>query len=95
MLLALLPRYVTHPLSGQGTAFWGGIGGDLTYLLVFASLTAGLLRGYRQHRCHVARCWRLSWHPDPVHGHPVCKRHHPHAGRCVPDAESGSKLLEE
>jgi hypothetical protein len=95
MLPTLLPRYIAHPLSSHGPDFWGGIGGDLTYLTLLLGFMVAAVRGYFRHQCHVAGCWRPSWHPDPVHGHPVCRHHHPQAGRCVPDGHGGSKLLED
>lgn len=39
---------------------------------------AGLITYWRRHNCHVRWCPFLSWHPHPDHGHPVCRRHHPH-----------------
>ena len=41
----------------------------------------GIGAWWRTHNCHVHHCWRISWHPHPEHGHPVCKRHHPHDPR--------------
>lgn len=29
---------------------------------------------YWHHTCHVKTCFKLG-HPDPEHGHPVCKKH--------------------
>lgn len=58
------------PLHGDGYQLWSGIGGD-------AFLVTGGLVWWRKHNCHVRGCWRLQWHPHPLHGHVVCKKHHP------------------
>ncbi len=50
--------------------FFSGIGSGSPILIAVAVW-------WRHHNCHVQRCWRLSWHPHPQHGHPVCRRHHP------------------
>lgn len=71
--------FLLHPLSGNGSAFYGGIGSDVTIATAFLGSMVMFLR---KHNCHVHRCWRLQWHPDPVSGHPVCKHHHPESG-CV------------
>lgn len=73
----MIPRWLEHPLSGVGASFWGGIGG---YLTVLAAILLAGYRSYRRHQCHADRCWRPAWHPDPVHGHPVCWHHHPNGG---------------
>lgn len=53
-------------LEGRGYQFWSGIG-----LALFWPLTY-----WWHHTCHIP--WCLRWgHPDPVHGHPVCKTHQP------------------
>ena len=73
--------YFVHVLSGDGYQFWSGIGsdiGELTLLTAFAIFI-------RQRNCHVHRCWRLAWHPHPVHGHPVCRKHHPHSTLIHPE----------
>lgn len=62
---------ILDPLHGDGYQFWSGIAGDGAILAACAVF-------WRKHNCHVGRCWRLAWHPDPTHGHPVCRRHHPH-----------------
>jgi hypothetical protein len=41
------------------------------------TLMAGVAVWWRKHDCHVKWCPRIQWHPHPVHGHPVCRRHHP------------------
>ena len=58
-------------LHGDGYQFWSGIGSG-------SPLIAAVLLLYRRHNCHVAWCPWLQWHTHPEHGHPVCKRHHPH-----------------
>ncbi len=69
----MLAWYVLHPLSRNGVNFWGGIGSDVGEVTVLG----GFLMIYRKHECHVPHCHRLSWHPHPETGHPVCKKHHP------------------
>lgn len=83
-LVALLPDWLFHPLGlcprgpdymvCRGYNFWSGIGSDLSEI----TLAIGLGVWLYKHNCHVQRCWRLSWHPDPLSGHPMCKKHHPH-----------------
>lgn len=68
-LLALITPL--DPLHGDGYQFWSGVGSG-------SPLLAGLFLLMRKHNCHVKGCWRLQWHPHPDHGHPVCRRHHPH-----------------
>jgi hypothetical protein len=58
------------PLKGNGYQFWSGIGSG-------SPILAAAFVWWHHHNCHVHRCWRLSWHPHPDHGHPVCRRHHP------------------
>jgi hypothetical protein len=65
--------YFEHILSGRGYQFWSGIGSDIGELTLLTAFVIWI----RQRNCHVHRCWRLAWHPHPVHGHPVCRRHHP------------------
>jgi hypothetical protein len=61
--------------SGCGYAGWSGWMGSVLWSLPgWAALGFGLLRAKN---CHVHRCWRLSWHEHPDHGHPVCRVHHP------------------
>lgn len=62
-----------HPLRFWGYQFWSGIGSDISEI----TLLGFALAFWRQHNCHVHRCWRLQWHAHPDHGHPVCKKHHP------------------
>jgi hypothetical protein len=78
--------FLLHPLGycsgtpGQVSAcrgynFWSGIFSDIT---IFTGFAAVLIAFWRTHNCHVHGCFRLLWHTHPVHGHPVCKHHHPH-----------------
>jgi hypothetical protein len=69
--------YFEHVLTGHGYQFWSGIGSDVGELTLLTAFVLWL----RQRNCHVYRCWRLSWHPHPGHGHPVCKHHHPDSRR--------------
>ena len=59
----------------RGYNFWSGIFSDAT---IFTGFLAVLGAWWRTHNCHVNGCFRLLWHTHPVHGHPVCKHHHPH-----------------
>ena len=65
--------YFVHVLSGKGYQFWSGIGSDVGEV----TLIGLVMVWWRHHNCHVYRCWRLSWHPHPDNGHPVCRHHHP------------------
>lgn len=79
-MLAFLwvPDWFWHPLrNGDGYNTWSGWIGDLGLLTILTAFLAGFVTWLRHHNCHVHRCWRLSWHPHPGHGHPVCKHHHP------------------
>lgn len=86
MLHLAAVSFLLHPLGycsgtpGQVSAcrgynFWSGIFSDAT---IFTGFVAVLGAFWRTHNCHVHRCWRLLWHTHPVHGHPVCRHHHPH-----------------
>lgn len=85
-----LPHWFWHPLaeghgstcsaidhSGCGYALWSGILSDVGEITLVSALLAVVATFWRHHNCHVHRCWRLSWHPHPEHGHPVCRVHHP------------------
>jgi len=65
-----------HTATGEGYAFFSGIGSDLTELLVLG----GLIALYRKHNCNVKRCWRLQWREyvdaDGTK-HLWCRHHHP------------------
>lgn len=75
-MLATLHEVVHWPTHG-GYNFISGPLADITLATAFVSSVYIFLRS---HNCHVHRCWRLAWHPHPVHGHPVCKKHHPESG---------------
>jgi hypothetical protein len=71
--MSLLVEVFTDPLNGQGYQFWSGIGSDIGEITLIGLGFAWL----HHHNCYERGCWRVQWHPHPVHGHPVCKRHHP------------------
>jgi hypothetical protein len=68
-----MPHWFHWPDHG-GYNFVSGVLADVTLATAFISW---LILFWHKHNCHVHRCPRLSWHPHPVHGHPVCKHHHP------------------
>jgi hypothetical protein len=70
---------VVHWSTHGGYNFVSGPLADITLATAFLGWMYLFLR---KHNCHVHRCPRLAWHPHPVHGHPVCKHHHPD-GRAV------------
>lgn len=80
MMLAL--GWFFQPFHGDGYQFWSGIGSDIGE----AAIIGGLITIVRQRNCHIRRCWRLSWHAHPEHGHPVCRKHHPHGNGIEADA---------
>lgn len=68
-------HYLLHWSTHGGYNFVSGPLADITLITAFVS---SLYLFLRKHNCHVKRCWRLEWHPHPEHGHPVCRKHHPH-----------------
>jgi hypothetical protein len=72
-VIASLHSIVHWPVHG-GYNFVSGPLADITLATAFLGW---LYLFFRKHNCHVNRCPRLAWHPHPVHGHPVCKKHHP------------------
>ena len=84
-MVALLgiPHWWWHPLTGNGYQWWSGIGSDIAELSIAVAIVTAAVGAYHKHECHVEQCHRLAWHPDPDHGHPVCKRHHPDSGLIV------------
>ena len=72
-MLASFSHVIHWPIHG-GYNFVSGPLADITLVTAFLGGTFLFLR---KHNCHVNRCWRLSWHEHPGHGHPVCKKHHP------------------
>jgi hypothetical protein len=70
--------YFWHPLrNGPGYNVWSGIAGS--FLTSIPGWFIALYVWIRGQNCHVHGCWRLQWHEHPDHGHPVCRRHHPHS----------------
>lgn len=80
MLLAQSFHHIFHWPSQGGYNFISGPLADITLITAFVGT---LWLWMKKHRCHVHRCWRMSWHPHPDHGHPVCRKHHPD-GRGLP-----------
>jgi NADH:ubiquinone oxidoreductase subunit 5 (subunit L)/multisubunit Na+/H+ antiporter MnhA subunit len=81
LLAALAPGYVWHPLDtthhhGAGYDFWSGVAGS--FLTSLPGWIAALVVYLHARNCHADGCWRIAWHPHGLHGHPVCKVHHPH-----------------
>jgi hypothetical protein len=72
-VIASLHSIVHWPVDG-GYNFVSGPLADITLATAFVGWLYLFLR---HHNCHVDRCPRLAWHPHPVNGHPVCKKHHP------------------
>lgn len=64
-LLALVTPL--DPLHNDGYQFWSGVGSG-------SPLLAGLVAWWHHNNCIEKGCYRKG-HKDPVHGHPVCKRH--------------------
>ena len=84
MLIASLHDVIHWPTQG-GYNFVGGPLADITLLTVFVTTLYLFLK---KHNCHIRHWWRMAWHPHPDHGHPVCKKHHPH-GRGLPATNPG------
>lgn len=78
---SLFGGYFWHPLAGDGYQFWSGIGSDVGEITMVTALYIWI----KTHNCHVRGCWRLKWHGHPDHGHPVCRRHHPHSDSITED----------
>jgi hypothetical protein len=73
MFLLGLPHWLHWPDNGG----YNFVSGPLADITLGTAFLGWLVLFWRKHNCHVHRCWRLEWHPHPVHGHPVCKKHHP------------------
>lgn len=78
MLIASLGSWFLHYTgsndpSGPWYGFWSGFGSDLGEIAILG----GLITFVRHKNCTTKGCWRLG-HPDPKHGHPVCRVHSPH-----------------
>lgn len=92
--ISTLPSWFAHPIATQvcyasyhtpaavrdckSYNLWSGIGSDLSELTIIIGMITFAFGWWHQHNCHIEHCPRLQWHPHPDHGHPVCKRHHPH-----------------
>ena len=93
LIYYLLPDWLWHPLGTatckidykgardavrgcKGYNFWSGIAGS--FIISLPGWVVAAILFFRRHECHVHTCHRPAWHPHPGHGHPVCKRHHPH-----------------
>jgi hypothetical protein len=76
-----------HTATGEGYAFFSGIGSDLTEVLVLG----GLIALYRKHNCNVKGCWRIQWREyvdaDGTK-HLWCRHHHPDKPVLLRDVES-------
>jgi hypothetical protein len=83
VLVASLHHWFHWPDHG-GYNFISGPAADITLITAFVST---LFLWWRRHNCHVHHCWRLQWHTHPGHGHPVCKKHHPHGHRVLASGE--------
>ena len=80
-MLALSLNSLLHPLSGEGYAFWSGIGSDFGQLTLITGLAIAAWRIRKHLECQVEaprNCHRLG-RPVPGTGHRACRRHHPHA----------------
>jgi hypothetical protein len=73
MFLLGLPHWFHWPAHGG----YNFVSGPLADITLATGFLGWLYLFLRKHNCHVHHCWRLAWHPHPVHGHPVCKKHHP------------------
>lgn len=62
--------------TGCGYAGWSGILGS--FLTSVPGWIVAIVVFLYARNCHVRGCWRLQWHEHPDHGHPVCRKHHPH-----------------
>lgn len=78
-----------HWTTHGGYNFVSGPFADVTILTGFAG---GFWLWLRKHNCHVHKCWRLQWHPHPVHGHPVCRHHHPDHKQIVHMGRLGDEI---
>ena len=88
-VLAAMPSWFYHPLGVctgstvtirdcKGYNSWSGIFSDIGEITLIGGMVTIVLGLWHQHNCHVAGCPWLCWHVHPDHGHPVCKKHHPH-----------------
>lgn len=57
--------------SGSVYLFWSGFGSDLGEVTLIGMLIAW----YKNHTCHVQKCYR--WGKHPFKHYILCKKHHP------------------
>lgn len=62
--------YILHCTQPKQAAFWGGLGSDLTYLIIAVTAVATV---YKRIKCH--NCWRPGIR-HPAHGFHTCKKHY-------------------
>lgn len=55
--------------------FWSGFGSDLGEI----TLITGAVLFWKQHSCHIDKCWRIARHPHEQDGqmYLLCRKHHP------------------
>lgn len=64
------PRFL-DPISW----FWLSVKGyAFTSSGLQLTIPFGIVVWLKHHNCHHKGCWHLG-HPDPEHGHPVCRTH--------------------
>jgi hypothetical protein len=74
-----------HPLKGLGYQFWSGVGSDFSEI----TLLGAIIAWWHHVNCIEKGCWRKG-HPNPEHGHPVCRKHtrHPHPAFTTPQCQA-------
>jgi hypothetical protein len=77
MIWTVLPLWLYHILDwpmntgvNGGYNFVSGIGSDFGEVTLIAAIAAW----WHHINCIEKGCWRKG-HPDPKHGHPVCRKH--------------------
>lgn len=55
------------PLRNDGYQFWSGIGSG-------SPIFGAVVLWWHHNKCIEKRCFRKG-HKDPVHGHPLCRKH--------------------
>lgn len=63
-----------NPLWGAQYQFWSGYGANFSPNPYWG---LAIFLWWRHHNCVEPGCWRRG-HPDPVHGHPICRGHSEH-----------------
>jgi hypothetical protein len=81
-----------HWLHWPDQGGYNFVSGPLADITLITAFVGWLVLFWHKHNCHVHRCWRLSWHPHPLHGHPVCKKHHPDHRRVRASRLEGSTV---